>query len=147
MSDTAFNSGQGSYFGFEMGDLKFGMFTACSGLSSELSVITQPATKEGGMKMESKQPDRRSYTEVVLKRGFTTDTALNDWFDKTVDAGEDVKRETGSIVVYTRKLDEIARFDLEACFPSKLSTSDLNAKSGEAMVEELTLRHEALLWP
>lgn len=146
MSDAKFNAAQGSYFSFEMGALKFGFFTACSGLSSELAVITQTATTEGGLKLETKQPDRQTYTEVVLKRGFTTDTKLNEWFDETVDAGTDVQRESGSIVILSRTLDEIARFNLEGCFPSKLSVSDLNAKSGEAMVEELTLRHEGLIW-
>lgn len=147
MSTTeVFNGAQAAFFRFEMGALKFGFFTACSGLSSELSVITQAATTEKGVKIETKQPDRQTFQEVVLKRGFTVDEELNKWFDKTVDAGEAVERATGAIVVLTRDYKPLAKFDLEACFPSKLSVSDLNAKSGEAMVEELTLRHENLLW-
>ncbi|BAN02619.1 phage tail protein [Ilumatobacter coccineus] len=141
-----FNAAQGSYFSFELEGVSLGYFTGCSGLASELSVITHKTMSTGGNTVEVKYPDRQTFTEVVLKRGFTADTAVNDWFDKTVDAGEDVDRKTGSIVVLNRKLDEVARFNLEGCFPSKLSVSDLNAKSGEAMIEELTIRHENLVW-
>ena len=141
-----FESGQGSYFSFELDGITLGYFTACSGLSSELSVITHRTMSAKGQTLEIKYPDRQTFSEVVLKRGFTADMGVNDWYDETVDAGSAVKRKTGSIVVLSRSLDVIARFNLEGCFPSKLSVSDLNAKSGEAMIEELTIRHENLLW-
>lgn len=138
---------QGGYFGFELGDKLLGFFTACSGLSSELQVIEQTQMTTAGKRITTKQPGpERTFAEVVLKRGYTKDRTLNDWFDQTVDAGAKVERLAASIVLYTREFDELARFNLEQCFPSKLSVSDLNAGSGEAMVEELTLRHELLVW-
>lgn len=146
---TDFTAAQGGYFSFELDGAQIGFFTACSGLSSETDVIEQTQITAEGKKVTVKQPGpSRSYSEVVLKRGFTTDTVLNEWFDKTVDAGEAVERKTGSIVILARDAStEIARFNLEGAFPSKLSVSDLNAGSGEAMVEELTIRHNQLLWP
>ncbi|MFN3258807.1 MAG: phage tail protein [Ilumatobacter sp.] len=141
-----FNAAQGSYFSFELDGVNLGYFTGCTGLSSELSVITHRTMSAKGNTLEIKYPDRQTFSEVVLKRGFTADMAVNDWYDDTVDAGAAVQRKTGSIVILNRQLDEIARFNLEGCFPSKLSVSDLNAKSGEAMIEELTIRHENLLW-
>jgi len=146
MSD--FDSAQGAYFSFEMDGLQVGYFTGCSGLSSEVNVIEQAATSKDAKKVVPKQPGpERTYSEVVLKRGFTTDRALNDWYDKTVDAGEAVERKTGSIVVLGRDgSTEIARFNLDKAWPSKLSVSDLDAKGGEAMVEELTIRHDELTW-
>jgi phage tail-like protein len=147
MAATDFTAAHGGYFGFELGNVPLGFFTACSGLSSEVDVIEQTQMTEAGKKVTTKQPGpSRTFAEVVLKRGFTKDRALNDWFDKTVDAGEDVDRQTGSIVIYSRTFQEIARFNLDKCFPSKLSISDLNAGSGEAMVEELTIRHDELTW-
>jgi len=144
---TDFSAAQGGYFSFELDGTTIGFFTSCSGLSSEVDVIEQTQITAGGKKVTVKQPGpSRTYSEVVLKRGFTTDTALNDWFDETVDAGGPVTRKTGSIVILSRDLTEIARFNMEGAFPSKLSVSDLNAGSGEAMVEELTIRHDELLW-
>ena len=37
-------------------------------------------------------------------------------------------------------------FNLEDAFPSKLTLSDLDTNSSDAMVEELTIRHHNLLW-
>jgi phage tail-like protein len=144
---SEFTAATGGYFSFELDGSQIAFFTACSGLSSEVDVIEQTQITAEGKKVTVKQPGpSRTYSEVVLKRGFTTDTVLNDWFDKTVDAGEAVERKTGSIIILDRVLGEVARFNLEGCFPSKLSVSDLNAGSGEAMVEELTIRHDELLW-
>ncbi|HEY5663232.1 MAG TPA: phage tail protein [Ilumatobacter sp.] len=138
---------QGAYFSFELAGVKIATFTGCSGLSSEVDVIEQPHTSATGRKLVAKQPGAaRTYSEVVLKRGYTTDKALNKWFDETVDAGKDVERKTGSIIILNRDGKELARFNLDGAFPSKLSVSDLNAKSGEALVEELTIRHNELIW-
>lgn len=145
-SAAEFGSGQGAYFRFELKKATVGFFSSCSGLSSELSVVKHKTMTEKGTQIETKQPNKRSFSEVVLKRGYTSDTALYDWFKATVDAGGNVERSEASIVVLDRDLEEIARFNMEGCFPSKLSISDLGAKSDEAVVEELTLRHENLIW-
>lgn len=144
---TDFSAAQGGYFSFELDGTVLGFFTSCSGLSSEVDVIEQTQITVTGKKVTTKQPGTsRTYSEVVLKRGFTKDRALNDWFDETVDAAVKVGRKTGSIVILSREFKEISRFNLDGCFPSKLTVSDLNAGSGEAMVEELTLRHDELTW-
>lgn len=147
MPATEFSAAQGGYFSFELDSAQVAFFTSCSGLSSEVDVIEQTQMTATGKKITTKQPGpSRTYSEVVLKRGFTKDRTLNDWFDETVDAADKVKRKTGSIVILSRDFKEIARFNMEGCFPSKLSVSDLNAGSGEAMVEELTIRHDELIW-
>ncbi len=144
---TDFTAAQGGYFSFELDGTQIAFFTSCSGLSSEVDVIEQTQITVTGKKITTKQPGpSRTYSEVVLKRGFTKDRAINDWFDETVDAAVPVTRKTGSIVLLSREFKEIARFNLDRCFPSKLTVSDLNAASGEAMVEELTIRHDELNW-
>jgi phage tail-like protein len=144
---TDFTAAQGGYFSFELDGAQLAFFTSCSGLSSEVDVIEQTQITLTGKKITTKQPGpSRTYSEVVLKRGFTKDRAINDWFDETVDAAVPVARKTGSIVILSREFKEIARFNLDRCFPSKLTVSDLNAASGEAMVEELTIRHDELTW-
>ena len=141
------NQVQASYFGLEVDGVNLGFFTACSGLSSEVEVATQKGRTPSGTAIEVKQPGRQSFSEVVLKRGVTADLELNDWFDQTVKAGDQVEYKSASIVCMSRDMqNEIARFNLEDCFPSKLSMSDLDAGSSEAMVEEMTLRHHNLTW-
>jgi phage tail-like protein len=136
---------QGSFFALEMGGLTIGWFTGCSGLSLEFDTVT---FKEGnGEKIiERKRPGKPKYSEIVLKRGFTTDKALYDWFDTVVQAADKTPYKTGSIVIYDRTQAEVARFNMNQCWPSKLSASDLQAGSDEVMIEELTIQHEFLDW-
>jgi phage tail-like protein len=98
------------------------------------------------MVIERKRPGKPKYSEVVLKRGFSPDKALYEWFDSVVQAKDKTPYKTGSIVIYDRTQTEVARFNLEQCWPSKLSVSDLSAGSDEVMVEELTIQHELLNW-
>ena len=136
---------QGSFFALEIDALTLGWFTGCSGLSLEFDVTT---FKEGNGKkvVERKRPGKPKYSEVTLKRGFTTNKAIHDWFKEVVDAAKPTPYKTASIVIYDRQQTEAARFSLEACWPSKLSVSDLSAGSDDVMVEELTIQHEFLDW-
>jgi phage tail-like protein len=136
---------QGSFFSLEIDALTLAYFTGCSGISLEYDVTT---FKEGNgeMVIERKRPGKPKYSEVVLKRGFTPDDTLYKWFDDVVKAKDETPYKTGSIVIYDRTQTEVARFNLEQCWPSKLSVSDLSAGSDEVMVEELTIQHELLNW-
>ena len=136
---------QGSFFALEMGGLTVGWFTGCTGLSLEFDTVT---FKEGnGEKViERKRPGKPKYSEISLKRGFTSDKALYDWFDTVVQSADKTPYKTGSIVIYDRTQVEVARFNLEQCWPSKLTASDLQAGSDEVMIEELTIQHEFIDW-
>jgi len=136
---------QGSFFALEIDGLTLAWFTGCSGLSLEFDVTT---FKEGNGKkvIERKRAGKPKYSEVVLKRGFTTNMAVHDWFKEVVDAAKATPYKTASIVIYDREQAEAARFNLETCWPSKLSISDLSAGSDDVMVEELTIQHEFLDW-
>jgi phage tail-like protein len=136
---------QGSFFALEIDSINVGWFTGCSGLSLEFDTVS---FKEGNgsMIIERKRPGKPKYSEVVLKRGFTADKALYDWFDDVVAAKDKTPYKTGSVVLYDRTQKEVARFSLEQCWPSKLSVSDLSAKSDDVMIEELTIQHEFIDW-
>lgn len=136
---------QGAYFQLEMDGLTLGWFTGCSGLTLEFDVVT---FKEGNgaAVIERKRPGKAKYEEVVLKRGFTQDKALYDWFDTVVKSAEAVPYKTGSIVIFDRTQKRVAQFDLDHAWPSKLSVSDLQAGTDEVMVEELTIQHEKIDW-
>ncbi len=135
----------GSFFALEIEGVNLAWFTGCSGLSLEFDVIT---FKEGDGKkvIERKRPGRPKYSEVVLKRGLTTSKAVHDWFKEVVDADKPTPYKTASIVIYDRQQIEAARFNLESCWPSKMSASDLQAGSDDSMVEELTIQHDFLDW-
>lgn len=136
---------QGSFFSLEVDGVQIAYFTACSGIGLEYDVVN---FKQGnGEKIvQTKRPGKPKYNEVVLKRGFTSNKALYDWFDEVVKAGGKVPYKTGSIVIYDREASPVARFNLLECWPSKLSVSDLQSGSDEVMIEEVTMQHEFLDW-
>jgi len=136
---------QGSFFALEIDSLTLAWFTGCSGLSLEFDVTTFKETN-GKKVVERKRAGKPKYTEVTLKRGFTTNTAVRDWFNEVIQASKPTPYKTASIVLYDREQTETARFNLEACWPSKLSISDLSSGSDDVMVEELTIQHEFLDW-
>ena len=136
---------QGSFFSLVIDGMTLAYFTACSGISLEFEPIT---FKQGDGKMiiEKKRPGRPKYSEVVLKRGLTQDDTLYKWFDEVVKAATKTPYKTGSIVIFGRDAKEVARFNLENCWPSKLSVSDLSSGSDDVMIEEVTIQHEFLTW-
>ena len=136
---------QGSFFALEIDSLTLGWFTGCSGMSLEYDVTTFKESN-GKKVIERKRPGKPKYSEVVLKRGFTTNKVIHDWFKEVVDATKATPYKTASIVIYDRLQTECGRFSLEACWPSKMSVSDLSAGSDDVMIEELTIQHEFLDW-
>jgi|HigsolmetaAR202D_1030399.scaffolds.fasta_scaffold12728_2 phage tail-like protein len=137
---------QSSFFSLQIDDLgEVAWFTGCSGLSLEYNVMTFKQT-DGVKVVERKRPGQPKYGEITLKRGFTTNRVIHDWFKKVVDASEPTPYRTGSIVIYNRLQEEAARFTIERAWPSKLSVSDLSAAKDEVMIEELTIQHEFLDW-
>lgn len=136
---------QGSYFGLEIDDKKYGYYTACSGISVEFEVAKFKEV-DGTNVLENKRPGRTKYQPIVLKRGFTDNKELYDWFNEVVSSAKPTPFKTGAIVVYSRDMVPMARFSIDRCWPSKLSVSDLRAGQDEVMVEELTIQHELLEW-
>ena len=137
---------QGSFFGFSIDGVEIGLFTAVSGLSLEYDVVEFNTVSNDGKKLLIKRPGRPKYAEVVLKRGYSPDKKLYDWFNDVVKAAKPLERKTGSIVLYDRNHKEQARFNLNACWPSKLNVSDLSAGGDEVMIEDVTIQHEFLDW-
>jgi phage tail-like protein len=136
-----------SFFALEIDGVKIAFFTGCSGLNIEFDVATFKQVS-GKQMVTVKIPGKVKYSEVVMKRGYSADMIIHKWFDEVVDAKDNQKKfvKTGSIVLYSREMTEVARFSLTNCWPSKLSVTDLNAGSSEVLVEELTIQHEMIDW-
>jgi phage tail-like protein len=137
---------QGSFFGFSMDGVEVGLFSSVSGLSLEFDVAEIEQQTKEGKKIVKKIPGRPKYSEVVLKRGYSADKKLYEWFDAVVKADAAVMRKTGSIIVYNRNHAEVGRFNIDKAWPSKISATDLSAGSDEVVIEEVTIQHEFLDW-
>lgn len=137
----------GSHFTLTVDGQEVGFFTSATGLSLELAVTEQKQISAASKQVVLQRiPGRPTYGEIVLKRGYSTDTALFEWFNGVVKAAEPVTRTTASIAMYDRTATLLATFNFDQCWPSKLTASDLSADSDDVVVEELTLQVEQLDW-
>ncbi|HEY4333611.1 MAG TPA: phage tail protein [Ilumatobacteraceae bacterium] len=138
---------QQGFFAIAIDGQDEGYFTEVSGIGIDIDVSEQAQImKDGNTKVTVKVPASAKYTEITLKRGFTTSAKFQSWFDEVVNAKSATPYKTASITVYNRVGEKTATFNFDKVWPSKLSISDLSASSGELIVEEVTLQHDELEW-
>lgn len=117
-----------------------GAFREVSGLDVELEVVE---FREGSGGPIQKIPGQTKYSPIQLKRGFNGDTALHDWF--TEFSASRTERVGGSIVMFDQTHSEVARWNFQNAWPSKISGPALNADGNEVAIESITLVHEGLV--
>ena len=116
-------------------------FSECDGLDVTMDVKT---IREGGNNgQQIRFPGGRTYGQVTLKRGMTSNFDLWDWFEQTLRRPK--LRATAEVVIFAPDGQTTrARFVLERCLPVKLKSPALNAKDGMVAVEELQIAFESL---
>jgi phage tail-like protein len=67
-----------------------------------------------------------------------------DWRDEVVQGKVDDARRNGSVVMFNQSLQEVARWNFENAWPSKVSGPSMKSDSNEFGVEELVITHEGL---
>jgi phage tail-like protein len=132
-------------FGLEIEGKLSGFFTTVSGLGSESEVvehkITIPDTQET---IVQKIPGRLTWTDVTLKRGVTSNVDVWEWRQMVVEGKIDDARTNCSVVAYNQANEEIARWNLDNAWPSKVTGPEMDAGSTDYMVEEITIVHEGM---
>ncbi|BAN02618.1 phage tail protein [Ilumatobacter coccineus] len=119
-----------------------GVFTEVSGLNIDIEEVESVVVNEQGKEVTRWTPGTVKYSEITLKREFTGDRKFWDWHIEMVEGQESY--EDGAIVLYHLGGNEVSRWTINRAWPSKWSCSDLDAGSGDAMIEEITLQIEFL---
>ncbi len=132
----------GFHFAVDIGGVIKGYFTECSGLGSEHEVIEQREVNEKGREIVIKLPGRLKWDNITLKRGITSSMDIWAWRQQVEDGDVESARKDGSIVMYDRKLKEVARWNFRRAWPVKVTGPQPKADSNEIGLEELTLAHE-----
>jgi len=132
-------------FGLEIEGKMGGFFTNVSGIGSESEVVDHKIVNpETGETIIQKIPGRLNWTPISLKRGVTSNVDVWDWRQQVVDGKVEDARTNCSIVAYNQANEEIARWNLDAAWPSKVAGPEMDSASGTYMVEEMTIVHEGL---
>jgi phage tail-like protein len=135
----------GFHFSLEIQDQVAGYFTECSGIGSENEVIEHKVVNKKGVEVVMKIPGRLKWGDITLKRGITASMDLWKWRKMVEDGEVKSARKNGSIVMYDQMLQEVARWNFENAWPSKLSGPAPKADGNEIGVEELTIVHEYIV--
>jgi phage tail-like protein len=127
-----------------------GGFQECTGLEVEMDV--QEYLEGGRNDGVIRRAGRGKYQNVVLKRGmfYGSGRANGDlwrWLQSMVAGERPIRRYNGVIEVMSVADDVVATWTFDRGLPAKIRGPELNAKTGEIAIEELTIAHEGLrLW-
>jgi phage tail-like protein len=126
-----------------------GGFQECSGLDIEMDVqeLVEGGRNDGVVRLAG----RGKYSNIVLKRGmlFPEGGAVNSelwgWLQGILSGVRPVVRYDGVIQVLSQDMGRtIATWTFDRGLPAKIAGPQLNAKTGEIAIEELTIAHEGL---
>jgi phage tail-like protein len=132
-------------FGLEIEGKMSGFFTSVSGIGSESEVVEHKVVNpDTGETILQKIPGRLTWTDVSLKRGVTSAVDVWAWRQSIVDGGVDEARTNCSIIAYNQGNEEIARWNLDAAWPSKVVGPEMDSGGTDYMVEEMTIVHEGV---
>ena len=85
----------------------------------------------------------RKYSNITLKRGYTSDTALWDWYKDIVN-GKTVRR-NGTITLMDEEGSDVMRWTVENAWPNKIEGPSFNASGNEVAMETMELVHEGVV--
>lgn len=124
-----------------------GGFQECSGLEVDMDV--QEYLEGGRNDGVIRRVGRGKYSNLVLKRGMfygngKVNPQLWAWLQSVVSGERPVRRYNGSVEVMSVRDEVVAVWTFERGLPAKIKGPELNAKTGEIAIEELTIAHEGL---
>jgi phage tail-like protein len=126
-----------------------GGFQECSGLDVEMDVqeLIEGGRNDGTVRLAG----RGKYGNIVLKRGMLFPAGgkvrgeLWGWLQGILAGVRPIARYDGIIEVLSAdSKDTVATWTFDRGLPAKVAGPQLNAKSGEIAIEELTIAHEGL---
>ncbi|MFN8375297.1 MAG: phage tail protein [Anaerolineae bacterium] len=132
------------HFAIEVQGKISGYFTECGGLGSEHEIIEHKIVDTKGREIVQKIPGRMKWQDISLKRGITKEMDIWKWRKQVEDGDVEGARRNGSIVMFDQGLKEVARWNFERAWPTKVTGPSLQADSNAFGVEEMTLVHEGI---
>ena len=116
--------------------VQHGGFSRVKGLSRETKV--DPYREGGVNEYEHKFANITSFGNLTLEHGLTDDY-LWKWHEAVVEGR--IERRTITVALHDAANEEVWRFLFEAAFPVKWSGSDLDAMTGQVLVESVEFAH------
>ncbi|HCZ15246.1 MAG TPA: phage tail protein [Accumulibacter sp.] len=127
-----------------------GAFQECTGLEIEMDIQEY---QEGGRNNGTiRRVGRAKYQPLLLKRGMfyqrdgdgQASPELWHWLQRIINGERPVPRHDGIVYVMSADQSVRATWMFDRGLPAKIRGPELNARTGEIAIEELTIAHEGL---
>lgn len=128
-------------FRVEIDGLTVGSFSECSGLSSDGDAIDYREGTDVPLTVR-KLPGLRKYANIMLKRGYTQNRDLWNWYRNVVNGVSD--RRNGSIILMDEERRDVLRWNFENGWPNKIEAPSFKASGNEIAIESIEIVHEGL---
>lgn len=128
-------------FRIEIDNLTVGAFSECSGLSSDGDAVDYREGTDIPLNVR-KLVGLRKYANIVLKRGYTQNTELWDWYTNIVNGVPD--RRNGTIILMDEARNDVLRWNIENAWINKIEGPSFKANGNEIAMESVELVHEGL---
>lgn len=132
---------RGFNFRLEIGGLTVASFSEVSGLVAEGDSVDY---REGDERQNwvRKLIGLRKFNQITLKRGYTKNRELWDWYGRIARGKND--RRDGAIVLMDEARKDVLRWEFAKAWPNKVEGPSLNATNNEVSMESVELCHEGL---
>jgi phage tail-like protein len=131
-------------FSIEIDRTEIAQFSEVSGLASEVDVIELKENTIDGKLVIHKAPGAIKPATLTLKRAKNSSTELWKWHEAVMQGKLGDARRNGSVVMKSFDGSEVARYNFENAWVSKVSMGTLKAGSNEVLMEEVSIVTEAL---
>ncbi len=132
---------RGYNFSLEIDNVPLGAFSEVGGLTADGDSVDY---REGTDLQQNvrKLVGMRKYTNLTLKRGYTQDKVLWQWYLNIMNGVPD--RRNVSIVLMNEQRQPVLRWHAENAWINKIEGPALKASSNDVAMESLELVHEGL---
>lgn len=132
---------RGFNFVIEIDRIARGGFSEAGGLTAEGDSVDY---REGTDLQANvrKLPGLRKYTNITLKRGYTQDKTLWQWYTNIMNGVAD--RRNVTVVLLNERREAVLRWHAESAWINKIEGPGLKASSNDVVMESIELVHEGL---
>ncbi len=116
-------------------------FQEVTGLSAE---VTTEEFREGGVnEYAHRLPTGAKYGNLVLKRGFITNSSIGTWVRSTVENFKFEPKDV-TVILLNEQHDPLALWKFLGAYPVKWALSDLKAQENALAIESLELVYQQM---
>jgi phage tail-like protein len=128
-------------FRLEIDGMTAGSFSECSGLSSDGDAVDYREGTDIPLTVR-KLVGLRKFANITLKRGYTDNTELWDWYTNIMNGIPD--RRNASIILMDEQRKDVLRWSIENAWINKIEGPSFKASGNEVAMESVEIVHESL---